>query len=415
MIKPLALFIGLRYTRARKKSQFVSFISLSSMLGIGMGVMVLITVLSVMNGFDAEIHKRFFGMAPEITITGQEGYIHDWQHLEQQLSGHLDVKAIAPYVSNQGILTSGGQVVPVMLTGVLPEQEQAITHLQDKMVLGSAADLSHFGILLGRGLAETLGVMIGDPVTVMIPQASVTPAGIVPRFKRFVVRGIFSAGSGFNFDTKLAFIHMDDAQKLLQMRHQDASGLRLKVADIYQAPLLSASLAQQLGEEYQVGNWTESFGAFFDAVKMEKTMMFLILLLIIGVAAFNLVSSLVMVVNDKQAEIAILRTLGATPTLIMNIFIVQGMVIGSMGTAIGVVFGLALASHATQIVNYLQSLFEVRVLSSSIYFVDYLPSQILWSDVMTVSIVALALSFIATIYPAWRASKTVIAEALHYE
>ncbi|PJD93931.1 MAG: lipoprotein-releasing system transmembrane subunit LolC [Legionella sp.] len=415
MLKPLALFIGLRYTRARKKSHFVSFISLSSMLGIGMGVMVLITVLSVMNGFDAEIRKRFFGMAPEVTITSQDGVVRDWRALEAKIAHRKDIKAIAPYVSTQGILSSNGQVVPVLLTGILPQQEQAITHLHDKLILGTDADLDHFGIVLGRGLAETLGVIIGDPITVMIPQASVSPAGIVPRFKRFVVKGVFSAGSGFNFDTKLAFVHINDAQKLLQMQPDDVSGLRLKIDNIYQAPLLSQQLGYELGESYQVGNWTESFGAFFDAVKMEKTMMFLILLLIIGVAAFNLVSSLVMVVNDKQSEIAILRTIGATPRLILGIFMVQGMLIGSMGTLMGIVSGLLLASHATEIVNYLQSIFDLHVLSSSIYFIDYLPSKILVSDIVIVALTALGLSFLATIYPAWRASRTVIAEALHYE
>ncbi len=414
MYKPLALFIGLRYTRARKKSHFVSFISLSSMLGIGLGVMVLITVLSVMNGFDAEIYKRFFGMAPEMTISGQEGVIRDWQTLETRLASNPDLKAMAPYVSSQGILSSGGQVVPVLLTGVLPEQEQAISHLKDKVILGST-DLEHFGIMLGRGLAENLGVMIGDAVTVMIPQASVSPAGIVPRFKRFEVRGVFSAGSGFGFDTKLAFIHLRDAQKLVQMSSKDATGLRLKIDNIYQAPALTQNLAYELGEAYQVGNWTDSFGDFFDAIKMEKTMMFLILVLIIGVAAFNLVSSLVMVVNDKQAEIAILRTIGATPKMILAVFMVQGMLIGAMGTLMGIISGLILASNATALVDYIQSVLHLRVLTSSMFFVDYLPSKILWSDVLIVAMTALGLSFLATIYPAWRASKTVIAEALHYE
>lgn len=415
MFKPLPLFIGLRYTRAKKKNHFVSFISLSSMLGIGMGVMVLITVLSVMNGFDVEIHKRFFGMAPEITITGQDGVVEHWQDLEKKIANTPGVTAMAPYITGQGLLTYDGQVLPVMLTGILPDQEEAITHLRDKLLLGSMMDLEHFGIILGRALAENLGVMLGDQITVMIPQATVTPAGMEPRFKRFTVRGIFSAGTGFNFDTKLAFIHLADAQKLMRFQADDVSGLRLKVGEVYQAPSIAEHLATMLGEGYDVGNWTESFGAFFQAIKMEKTMMFLILLLIIAVAAFNLVSSLVMVVNDKQAEIAILRTIGATPATILRIFIVQGMMVGCVGTFLGVVGGVVLATNATNIVNGLQSLFGVRVLSSSIYFVDYLPSKILWSDLGQVCVMALLMSFLATIYPAWRASKTVIAEALHYE
>ncbi|RUR20351.1 lipoprotein-releasing ABC transporter permease subunit [Legionella sp. km535] len=414
MYKPLALFIGLRYTRSRKKNHFVSFISLSSMLGIGMGVMVLVTVLSVMNGFDHEIHKRFFGMAPEITISGPDEKLTDWPALENKIKAIPQIKAIAPYVGGQGLLTHDGQVLPIVLTGVLPEKEIAVTHLNDKLLAGDMNNLKHFGIILGKGLADTLGVMMGDKVTIMIPQATVTPAGMIPRFKRFTVAGVFSAGTGFNFDTKLAFINLADAQKLLQLG-DDVTGLKMKIDNVYQAPELSERLSNLLGEEYQVGNWTQQFGAFFEAVKMEKTMMFLILMLIIAVAAFNLVSSLVMVVNDKQAEIAILRTIGATPSTILWVFIVQGMMVGIVGTGIGLAGGLVLAKNATAIVNYLQNLFNVKVLSSSIYFVDYLPSEILFSDLWHVCVMALLMSFAATIYPAWRASKTVIAEALHYE
>jgi len=414
MFKPLALFIGLRYTRAKKKNHFVSFISLSSMLGIGMGVMVLITVLSVMNGFDEEIHKRFFGMAPEITVSGQDGKISNWQGLADRLKKFPGVKAVAPYVGGQGLLTHEGQVLPIVLTGILPEQEQQVNHLQDKLLVGNMADLNHFGIILGRGLADSLGVMLGDKVTIMIPQATVTPAGMVPRFKRFTVKGVFSAGSGFNFDTRLAFINLEDAQKLMQMGDQ-VTGLKMKIANVYQAPMMSEQLEAKLGDNYQVGNWTRDFGAFFQAVKMEKTMMFLILLLIIAVAAFNLVSSLVMVVNDKQAEIAILRTIGATPSMVLRIFIVQGMMVGLVGTFLGLLGGVLLASNATAIVNFFQSVFDVQLLSSNIYFVDYLPSKILFSDLWQVCAMAMLMSFAATIYPSWRASKTVIAEALHYE
>jgi lipoprotein-releasing system permease protein len=415
MYKPLPLFIGLRYTRSKKKNHFVSFISLSSMLGISMGVMVLITVLSVMNGFDLEIHKRFFGMAPEITITGQNEIVSNWRQIESKLKDEKDIIAMAPYVSGQGLATFEGQVLPVMLTGILPSQEDAITNLDDKLIVGSMDDLHGFGIVLGRGLAENLGVLLGDKVTIMIPKATVTLAGMEPRFKRFTVRGIFSAGSGFNFDNKLAFIDLSDAQKLMQFSPDDVSGIRVKVDEVYQAPKIAASIHYKLDENYRVGNWTESFGAFFQAIKMEKTMMFLILLLIIAVAAFNLVSSLVMVVNDKQAEIAILRTIGARPRTILWTFIVQGMMVGLIGTLFGICGGVILAMNATDIVSFLQSLFGMHVLSSSIYFVDYLPSKILFSDLWQVSLAAILMSFIATIYPAFRASKTIIAEALHYE
>lgn len=384
------------------------------MIGIGLGVMVLITVLSVMNGFDQEIHRRFFGMAPEITITGLDDQISDWQDLAAKVESVPGIKAIAPYVGGQGLLTHDGQVLPIVLTGIDPKIEESITHLSRKLLAGSMNNLEHFGIILGKGLADSLGVVIGDKVTIMIPQATVTPAGMIPRFKRFTVVGVFSAGTGFNFDTKLSFINIGDAQKLMQMG-TNVSGIKMKINNVYQAPELTARLSQLLGEEYQVGNWTQQFGAFFQAVKMEKTMMFMILLLIIAVAAFNLVSSLVMVVNDKQAEIAILRTIGATPSTILSIFIVQGMMVGIVGTVLGLIGGLILAENATAIVNWLQSIFHVQVLSSSIYFVDYLPSKILWSDLWQVCTAALLMSFAATIYPAWRASKTMIAEALHYE
>ena len=415
MLKPLALLIGLRYTRAKKKNHFVSFISLSSMLGIGLGVMVLITVLSVMNGFDEEIHKRFFGMVPEITITHQVGMVHDWQALEKRMKKYSYIQALSPFVSSQGLLTSNGEVVPVVLTGILPQQEQAITHLQDKILIGSAMNLDHFGIVLGKGLATNLGVMIGDAITVMIPQASVTLAGMIPRFKRFEVRGIFSAGAGFSFDTKLAFIHLDDAQKLLQLQPMDVTGLRMKVADIYQAPLQAQNLAQQLGDAYQVGDWTDSFGAFFDAIKMEKTMMFLILMLIIGVAAFNLVSTLVMTVNEKQADIAIFRTMGASPGLIQRIFLIQGLAIGLLGSLGGVGLGLLVALNIDVIVPTIEAIFRVQFLPRDIYFISQLPSDVRLNDVLTVGLMAFGLSILATLYPSRRAAKVQPAEALRYE
>lgn len=410
----LSFLIGVRYTRSRHKNHFVSFISLSSMLGIALGVMVLITVLSVMNGFDLEIHKRFFGMAPEITINAAEGQILNWENTEQLLAKTSGVKAVSPFVGSQGLLTFEGQISPVVLMGVDFEKEEAISHLREKLILGQIEDLPPFSLVIGRTLAENLGLMLGDQVTLMIPEASVTPAGMIPRFKRFTVRGIFSAGSGFGFENKLAFVDFKDAQKLLQMK--DAiSGFKLKIHQIYQAPEIAHQLAERLGESYQVGNWTNDFGAFFQAVKMEKSMMFLILTLIIAVAAFNLVSSLVMVVNDKQADIAILRTIGATPGLILRIFIVQGMMVGLIGTLLGLALGVLLANNATEIVTWLQALFHVDFFSSNLYWVDYLPSKIMISDLLKVCSMALWMSFLATIYPAWRASRTVIAEALHYE
>ncbi len=414
MFKPLALSVGLRYMRARKKTHFVSFISLTSMLGIAVGVMVLITVLSVMNGFDEEIHKRFFGMAPEMTVTGEDGTLENWQAIQKKALKLPGVLGAAPFVAEQGLVTYDGQVLPVMLTGVLPKEEKSVTHLDEKVMIGSLDRLPQFGMVLGRELAEALGVMVGDKVTVMIPKATISIAGMEPRFKRFTVVGIFSAGAGFNFDSKLAFIDLNDAQKLMQL-DTGISGLKLRIQDVYDAPRLSDLLSHRLGETYRVGNWTEQFGDFFHMVKMEKTMMSLILLLIIVVAAFNLVSSLVMLVNDKQADIAILRTMGATPGFILKVFIVQGMLVGLLGTAIGVIAGLLLAYNVTALLNAIQQFWGVQILASNVYFVDYLPSKILWQDVLQVSFAALFLSFIATLYPAFRASKTVITEALHHE
>lgn len=414
MFKPLALYIGMRYTRARKRNHFVSFISLSSMLGIGIGVMVLITVLSIMNGFDDELQKKFFGMAPEITVSSPNEKLSDWESVAKALQMTPGVKALAPYASVQGLLTHEGQVLPIALSGVDPQYEKNVTHIQDKILVGSMDDLNDFGIILGKTLAENLGVTIEDKVTIMIPEATVTPAGMIPRFKRFTVKGIFSAGNGFNFDSKLAFTNIRDAQKLMQLG-DDVTGIKLKVDDIYHAPKMAQELSYKFGPNYVFGNWTDQFGAFFHAVKLEKTMMFFILLLIIAVAAFNLVSSLVMIVNDKQAEIAILRTIGATPGLISSIFIVQGMIVGVVGTAIGLVGGLILASNATAIVNFIQGLFGVKLFSSNVYFVDELPSKIMFVDLWQICLAAIFLSFLATLYPSWRASKTVIAEALHYE
>lgn len=414
MIKPLSLAISLRYTRARKKSYFVSFISLVSMIGIALGVMVLITVLSVMNGFDKEIHQRFFSMAPEITVSNYNGKLKNWQATAQKIDALAPVVGSAPFVGGQGMLTFGGRISPVIVTGILPEKEKQIIDLKSKLVEGNLVGLDKFGIVLGQGLAQTLGVYVGDKITLMIPQASVTVAGMLPRFKRFTVVGVFRAGSGFNFDSKLAFINLKNAQTLFQLG-EAVSGVRVKIKDVYQAPALSLQLKELLGDSYQVGNWTHQFGAFFKAIKMEKTMMFLILLLIVAVAAFNLVSSLVMVVKDKQAEIAILRTLGAPPSMIMLVFLFQGALVGLIGTGIGLILGLLLAANATEIVNYLQQFFGSSIISSNVYFVDFLPSEIQLMDVINVCLLSSAMSFIATLYPAYKASKTQVVEALRYD
>lgn len=416
MFRPVALFIGLRYTRAKRRNHFISFISLMSMFGIALGVIVLITVLSVMNGFDREIKNRVFSMWPPMTISSMSGSVSNWKDLEKTLLNNPEITAVAPYINGEVLLTNSNQVQPALINGIDPQAEKQISELNQKMVLGNLDVLApnKFGIVIGEELASRLDVTIGDKITVITPQVSLSPAGVIPRYKRFTVTGIFRAGSGFGFDMALAYINLSDAQKLFQFG-SNVSGVHASIKDVYNAPQLSTELSQQLTPTARIMNWTDQFGAFFHAVKLEKTMMFFILLLIIAVAVFNLVCTLVMVVNDKESDIAILRTYGATPRTIMSIFVVQGAIVGIIGTLLGIVGGIALALNVTQIVKWIEEVFHVHFLSSSVYFVNYLPSELLWQDVIKISMAALVLSLIATIYPAWRASRTEPVEALRYE
>ncbi|MBB71333.1 MAG: lipoprotein-releasing system transmembrane subunit LolC [Legionellales bacterium] len=416
MFKPTSFFIGLRYTRAKRRSFFVSFISLVSMLGIAFGVMVLITVLSVMNGFDEQIRNRVFGMAMQVGVGTFDNNLTDWQALDKRLQQMPEVEETAPYVANQVMLTAMGQVHPSMLFGIEPEREANVSVLDKSMVQGSVNALKpgSFGIVMGQELAASLGLMVGDKVTVVTPQGAVSPVGFIPRFKRFTVVGIFNVGKGFGFDNVYSFISMKDAQTLFQ-KGDAITAVRLKLKDLYQAPNVSQQLREMLPASYLISDWTEQYGAFLEAVSLEKTMMLIILSLIVLIAAFNLISSLVMVVNEKNADIAILRTIGAKPRTIMGIFMVQGMVIGIVGTILGLVLGIALALNVTTIVSALQDLLHVQLLSSSVYFVDYLPSRIEMGDVVTTCSIALVLSLVATIIPAWMGSKVRPVEALRYE
>lgn len=416
MFRPAAFFIGLRYTRAKRRNHFISFISLMSMFGIALGVIVLITVLSVMNGFDREIKKRVFSMWPPLTVSSVAGYVENWQDLEKILHDYPTILAMAPFVTGEILITNAGSVQPAMVNGIDPPAEKKISELHNKIVQGSLASLQphSFGIVLGEELANRLDVTIGDKVTVISPQVSLSPAGVIPRFKRFTVTGIFRAGNGFGFDMGLAYINLADAQKLFQMG-SSVTGIHANIHNIYDAPALSLKLSRELTPTARIMNWTDQFGAFFSAVKLEKKMMFFILMLIIAVAVFNLVCTLVMVVNDKEADIAILRTFGATPKMIMTIFIVQGAIIGIIGTLLGLIGGIALAANVTPIVNWIEHVFHVQFIASSVYIVDYLPSEIQWLDVLKISLSALILSLLATLYPAWRASRTEPVEALRYE
>lgn len=386
------------------------------MIGIALGVAALITVLSVMNGFDHEIRHRLFGMARQVTVTTVDNVLPSWQRLREELVNYPGVKAVAPFVDGQGMLAYGGLVHPALISGILPAPERTISEINNKMVQGSLDALKPggFGIILGETLAASLGLSVGDKVTVITPNITISLAGIIPRLKPFKVVGIFKIGTGFGFDAGMAFIHLNDAQKLFQYGSA-VSALRLQLNDLYAAPRISTELMKQLPGNYQVSNWTQEYGELFEAIKLEKSMVFLLLLLILAVAIFNMVSSLVMVVTDKKSDIAILRTFGATPRTILQIFIVQGGIIGLVGTFAGLVLGIILALNATEIVSIVESYFHVQLLSSDIYYVNYLPSKLEWLDVVRICSIALLMSLAATIYPAWRAARVQPAEALRYE
>ena len=412
----LAFFIGLRYTRAKRRQRFISFISLVSMIGIALGVAVLITILSVFNGFDHQVRQQFFSMASEVNLFVPADEPQPLASIAKQVLKVPGVVATAPSVTGQGMMSANGQMQAAYVMGIDPQQEGKVSQLPKNISDGRLLSLQprHFNMVVGHGIAQNLGLRLGSKVTLLTPQARVTPLGVVPRYKRFTVTGIFRASKGFGFDDSMVFIDLHDA-KALFAGGQFNYGLHLKLEDPYAALAVSARLQQLFPMPYQVTNWTDSQGAFFKALAMEKTMMFVVLALIIAVAAFNLVSSLMMTVNDKQADIAILRTIGATPRLISGIFMVQGVMVGMMGCIFGVIAGVLLSLSVTSFVNWLQHVFHVQLVSSAIYFVNYLPSQLQWQDVLTVVVIAFALSLLATIYPAWSAGRTTPAEALRYE
>lgn len=412
---PLSFIIGLRYTRAKRRNHFVSFISFASLLGIALGVTVLITVLSVMNGFNEQIRARFFAITPAVTIVTKQDMTNDWGKLVRAAQTLPTVMAAAPYVSGNGMIMHGTQFAGVSLMGILPNEEQAVSQLNQHLVEGDVQSLQagQYHVIVGKMLAESLNLHVGDTITVLTPQSTVTLVGILPRYKTFKITGVYHTTGGL-YDSSQLFINMKDAETLFLPASRE-SGVHLRLHNLYDAPAVTHQLQLILPPEYGITNWTLQFGAFFQALAMEKTMLFVILLLIIGVAAFNLVSTLVMVVNDKRADIAILRTLGARPRTIMMTFIVQGTVIGLLGTLLGLLGGVALASSITAIADWLQRLLHVQFVQSSVFFIDYLPSKIEIIDVIEVCCSALLLSIVATIYPAILAFKTEPAEALRYE
>ncbi|MRH77275.1 lipoprotein-releasing ABC transporter permease subunit [Spiribacter sp. C176] len=415
MIRPLPLFIGLRYTRARRRDGFVSFISASSMLGIAIGVMALITVLSVMNGFEKELRERILGMVSHATVNAYDGELNDWSGLVDTLQARPEVLGAAPFISGEAMLTRGGEVTGVLLRGVDPALEGRVSEITEQLIAGNINELRSgtYQIVIGSRLAQRLGVGVGDPLNVVTPEARVTAAGILPRLRRFEVAGIFEVDMA-QYDSSVALIHLDDAQRLLRLR-DGITGVRLEFADLMEAPRLVRDIALSLPGQYLVSDWTMQHQNFFRAVAMEKTVMFIILLLIVGVAAFNIVSTLVMAVQDKQSDIAILRTLGATPRTIMAIFIIQGSVLGVVGTLIGTAGGVALALNVETIVPAIEQLFNADFISGDVYYINDLPSDLRLHDVWRITLAAFGLSLLATLYPAWRASRIAPAEALRHE
>lgn len=415
MFKPIELFVGLRYTRAKRRNHFISFISLSSMMGIALGVTALITVLSVMNGFEKEVRERILDMVSHLTVTDFDGRLKNWPEVLKTTKTHKNVIAAAPYIEAQGMLINGPSVNGTLIRGVLPKQEPAVSNVSDKMKSGRFTDLKagKFGVILGQDLARILGVHVGDKVTMVTPSANVTLAGVAPRLKRFTVVGIFYLGM-YEYDSTMAIIHMSDAQRLFRMKGK-VTGIRAKLNDLFAAPFTREELQDNTLSEYWVRDWSSYHANWFRAVKIEKRMIFLLLLLIVAVAAFNIVSTLVMVVTDKQSDIAILRTLGASPRSIMGIFMVQGAIIGFIGTLVGTVGGVSLALNLDTVVPFLEGIFGIRILDPAVYYISVLPSDLHWDDVWTICSISLVLGLVATIYPAWRASKTQPAEALRYE
>lgn len=416
MFKPLELFVGLRYIRAKRRNQFISFISFSSMAGIALGVTALITVLSVMNGFITELRERILGMASHVTVSGYEGELRDWRNLaDQVLKMEPRVVGLAPYIRAEGMLTFGQEVSGTIIRGVSPSDEPQVSNVWEKMLQGQLSDLKPgaYNIILGKGLARSLGVVVGDKVTLVTPQAMTTPAGILPRLKRFTVTGIFEVGHN-DYDTAMSFINIEDAAKLFRMG-DSVTGIRLKLDDLFKAPWVRQDLSRNLPGLYWLSDWTLQHANFFRAVNIEKRMMFFILMLIVAVAAFNIMASLVMVVTDKQADIAILRTLGAKPRSIMFIFLIQGAIIGVIGNLLGAIGGISLALNVDTVVPFIENLFGVDFMPADVYYISDFPSELHWDDVGQITIVAFLLSVLFTIYPAWRGARTQPAEALRYE
>jgi lipoprotein-releasing system permease protein len=414
MFRPFFLFIGARYTNFKRRDHFITFISIVSMVGIALGVMVLITVLSVMNGFTKEIRSRILSITPHVMVAGWGENLQNWPILADQLSNHKDVEAVGPYIDGQGMLTRGREVRGIVVKGVDPKAIDAVFPLKSTLKVGKVDELQEgsFNVIIGSHLAKTLGVNIGDTVTLVIPEVTVSMAGVAPRLKRLTVVGIFEVG--YIYDSGFVFMNIQDAAKIFKTQG-GVTGLQLRLDDPFAAPRIAKEIYNQTHGHYNVVDWTLLNSTYFSAVKMEKTMMFFTLIMILAIAVFNLISTLVMIVTDKRADIGVLRALGASTRKIMAIFISQGAIIGFIGTMLGVVAGVALALNVTDLVAALEQTFRVKFLSADVYFISFLPSDLQTHDVLLIGVCAMVLSLLATIHPAWRAANVQPAEALRHD
>jgi lipoprotein-releasing system permease protein len=413
MMKNIPLYIGLRYTRAKRRNQFISFISAFSLVGMALGVMSLIVVLSVMNGLDREMKQRLLSVIPHGYIDREPG-LNNWPEIVQRVKQHPEIIGAAPYIAREALVSYAGGVQGIQIEGVLPEEEMKISVIHKHMLIGSVADLKagEFSVVMGSILARQLGLAIGDKVVITSSDINITPAGIFPRNKNFTLVGVFEAGS--QVDSSLAIVHLQDAQKFFRVQG-GVQGLHVKTTDLYDASRVMTDLAKQLGNEYTVKDWTQTQGNLFQSVKMEKIVVGTLLNILIFIAVFNIISSLVLMVADKRSDIAVLRTLGLTSKQVMGIFIVQGSTVGLVGTLIGLIAGCVLTWLLNPIMNLLEILFGFHVFDPETFYITGLPSYLMWQDLLTITLTAIILSFLATLYPAYRASKIEPAEALRYE
>jgi lipoprotein-releasing system permease protein len=415
MSKRYEFLIGRRYLRSNRGNRFVSFISTISMLGIAIGVAVLIVVLSVMNGFEREVRGRILSLTSHATISAFGTGLPDWQATGEKIGENTDVVASAPYIEAQALLIAGSKSSGAMVTGVLPDYERKVTSITDKMAEGSfdALKAGGYGIVLGIELAKALNVKLGDRVVIVTPLRKVTPVGVTPVYRAFKVVGIFNAAM-YEFDRNLAYVQLQDAARLYRMG-DDVTGLRLKLTDLMLAPQLVRELALSLGGGYYIDDWTRKHANFFRSIQLTKSAMFLILLLVVAVAAFNIVSTLVMVVKDKRTDIAILRTIGASPRGILTIFMTQGTAIGFIGTVAGVALGVLISVNLETLIHVLEAVLGVHFLDAKVYYISDLPATVQWPDVIKISVTTFLLCSLSTLYPAWRAARTQPAQSLRHD